>query len=106
MIPYYTIPLLFLQAMPSLIKNILPGFLIFCVFLTNYATAQNINPFELEERIDSVLSANSKSETIKTDDKCKNCGEGYTVYQCKKCPMHSALHWSEVFAHDNGGCSN
>lgn len=69
MIPYYTIPLLFLQAMPSLIKNILPGFLIFCVFLTNHATAQNTNPFELEERIDSVLSANSKSETIKTDVK-------------------------------------
>jgi hypothetical protein len=43
-------------------------------------------------------------ETIKTDDKCRNCGDGYTVYQCKKCPMHSVLHWSEVFAHDNGGC--
>lgn len=36
--------------------------------------------------------------------KCFNCGKRYSVYQCKKCPMHSVLHWSESFYHDNGGC--
>ena len=38
------------------------------------------------------------------DTKCRFCGHGYTVQQCKKCPMHTVLHWSETFYHDNEGC--
>ena len=43
-------------------------------------------------------------EVIESDDKCNNCGHGYTVSQCKKCDMHSVIHWSEVLPHSEGYC--
>ena len=38
------------------------------------------------------------------EDNCKICGHGYSISKCKKCEMDSALHWSEVFFHDEGEC--
>jgi hypothetical protein len=41
---------------------------------------------------------------IETENRCVNCGHGYMASQCKKCEMHSAIHWSELLPHDEGHC--